>query len=63
MKDLKANPNKQAKGTVLEARLDKNTGVITSMLVQRGELNVGDTIVIGDVIGKVRAMKDDKGKR
>jgi len=63
MKDLKANPNKQAKGTVLEARLDKNTGVITSMLVQRGELNVGDTIVIGDVIGKVRAMKDDKGKK
>lgn len=63
MKDLKANPNKQAKGTVLEARLDKNTGVITSMLVQRGELNVGDTIVIGDVIGKVRAMKDDKGRK
>ncbi len=63
MKDLKANPNKQAKGTVLEARLDKNTGVVTSMLVQRGELNVGDTIVIGDVIGKIRAMKDDKGKK
>ena len=63
MKDLKANPNKQAKGTVLEARLDKNTGVVTSLLVQRGELNVGDTIVIGDVIGKVRAMKDDKGKK
>lgn len=63
MKDLKANPNKQAKGTVLEARLDKNTGILVSMLVQRGELNVGDTIVVGDVIGKVRAMKDDKGKK
>ena len=63
MKDLKANPNKQAKGTVLEARLDKNTGILVSMLVQRGELNVGDTIVVGDVIGKVRAMKDDKGRK
>ena len=63
MKNLKANPDKQAKGTVLEARLDKTKGVIVSMLVQRGQLNVGDTIVIGDVIGKIRAMKDDKGKR
>ena len=63
MKNLRANPNKQAKGTVLEARLDKTKGTIVSMLVQRGKLNVGDTIVIGDVIGKVRAMKDDKGKK
>ncbi len=63
MKNLRANPNKQAKGTVLEARLDKTKGTIVSMLVQRGQLNVGDTIVIGDVIGKIRAMKDDKGKR
>ncbi len=63
MKDLKANPNKQAKGTVLEARLDKKKGTIVSMLVQRGELNVGDTIVVGDVIGKIRAMKDDKGRK
>ena len=63
MKNLRANPNKQAKGTVLEARLDKTKGTIVSMLVQRGELNVGDTIVIGDVIGKIRAMKDDKGKK
>ncbi len=63
MKDLKANPNKQAKGTVLEARLDQKKGTIVSMLVQRGELNVGDTIVVGDVIGKVRAMKDDKGRK
>ena len=63
VKDLKANPNKQSKGTVLEARLDKNTGTIVSMLVQRGTLNVGDTIVVGDVIGRIRAMKDDKGKK
>jgi translation initiation factor IF-2 len=63
MKDLKANPNKQAKGTILEARLDKNTGTVASMLVQRGQLNVGDTIVVGDIIGKVRTMKDDKGKK
>ena len=63
MKELKANPNKQAKGTVIEARLDKNIGTITSLLVQRGQLNVGDTIVIGDTIGKIRAMKDDTGKK
>ncbi len=63
MKELKANPNKQAKGTVIEAKLDKNTGTITSLLVQRGTLNVGDMIVVGDIIGKVRAMKDDKGKK
>ncbi len=63
VKDLKANPNKQSKGTVLEARLDKNAGTIVSMLVQRGTLNVGDTIVVGDVIGRIRAMKDDKGRK
>lgn len=63
MKDLRANPNKQAKGTVLEARLDKTKGTVVSMLVQRGELNVGDTIVCGDMVSKIRAMKDDKGKK
>lgn len=63
VKDLKANPNKQSKGTVLEARLDKSSGTIVSMLVQRGTLNVGDTIVVGDVIGRIRAMKDDKGRK
>ena len=62
MKDLKANPNKQAKGTVIEARLDKTRGTIVSMLVQRGQLNVGDTIVVGDMVSKIRAMKDDKGR-
>lgn len=62
MKDLKANPNKQAKGTVIEARLDKTKGTIVSMLVQRGQLNLGDTIVVGDMVSKIRAMKDDKGR-
>ena len=62
MKDLKANPNKQAKGTVIEARLDKKRGTVVSMLVQRGQLNVGDTIVVGDMVSKIRAMKDDKGR-
>ena len=60
--ELKANPNKQAKGTVIEARLDKNKGTIATMLVQRGTLDVGDTIVVGSSIGRIRAMKDDKGK-
>jgi len=61
--ELKANPNKQAKGTVIEARLDKAKGAIASMLVQRGTLDVGDTIVVGSSIGRIRAMKDDKGKK
>ncbi len=60
--ELKANPNKQAKGTVIEARLDKAKGAIATMLVQRGTLDVGDTIVVGSSIGRIRAMKDDKGK-
>ncbi len=62
MKDLKANPDKQSKGTVIEARLDKQKGTIVSMLVQRGQLNIGDTIVVGDMVSKIRAMKDDKGR-
>lgn len=60
--ELKANPNKQSKGTVIEARLDKSKGAIATMLVQRGTLDVGDTIVVGSSIGRIRAMKDDKGK-
>ena len=63
MKDLKVNPNKQAKGTVLEARLDKTKGTIVSVLVQRGQLNIGDTIVVGDMVSRIRAMKDDKGRK
>ncbi len=61
--ELKANPNKQAKGAVIEARLDKSKGPIASMLVQRGTLDVGDTIVVGSSIGRIRAMKNDKGQK
>ncbi len=60
--ELKANPKKQAKGAVVEAKLDKSRGAIATVLVQRGTLDVGDTIVVGSSIGRIRAMKDDKGK-
>lgn len=63
MQDLKANPNKQAKGAVIEARLDKAKGPIATMLVQRGRLDIGDTIVVGSSIGRIRAMKNDRGQR
>lgn len=63
MKELKSNPNKQAKGAVIEARLDKSKGPIASLLVQRGTLDIGDTIVVGSSIGRIRAMKNDKGIR
>ena len=62
MQELKANPNKQSKGVVIEARLDKAKGPIASVLVQRGTLDVGDTVVVGTSIGRIRAMKNDKGQ-
>jgi len=61
--ELKANPKKQAKGVVIEARLDKGKGAVTSILVQRGTLDVGDTIVVGSSIGRIRSMTDEKGKK
>ena len=61
--ELKANPKKQAKGTVIEARLDKQKGPIASVLVQRGKLDVGDTIIVGSSIGRIRTMTNDKGKK
>lgn len=61
--ELKANPNKQAKGAVIEARLDKTKGAIATMLVQRGTLDTGDTIVVGSSIGRIRVMTNDKGKK
>ena len=61
--ELKANPKKQAKGVVIEARLDKSRGAIASMLVQRGTLDTGDTIVVGSSIGRIRSMVNDKGKK
>lgn len=63
MLELKANPNRQAKGTVIEAKLDKDRGPIATILVQRGTLNHGDSIVTGTLVGRVRAMTDDKGQR
>jgi translation initiation factor IF-2 len=62
MLELKADPTRQAKGTVIEAKLDKNRGPVATLLVQRGTLNVGDPIITGTVVGRIRAMTDDKGK-
>ena len=61
--ELKANPKKQAKGTVIEARLDKTRGPVATMLVQRGKLDAGDTIIVGSSIGRIRTMQNDKGKK
>ena len=63
MKELKANPNKKARGTIIEAKLDKGRGSVATVLVQDGTLNVGDPIVAGCAYGKIRAMMDDKGRR
>ena len=62
LRDLKANPNRAAKGTVIEARLDKTRGPIATLLVQNGTLNQGDIIIAGTAVGHVRVMTDDKGK-
>ena len=61
--ELKANPNRAAEGTVVEAKLDKGRGPLATVLVQRGTLKVGDVFVAGAVSGKVRAMIDDKGRQ
>ncbi|SHJ44434.1 translation initiation factor IF-2 [Tepidibacter formicigenes] len=63
MEELKANPNRKAVGTVVEAQLDKGRGPVATVLVQNGTLRVGDSIVVGNVYGKIRAMINDKGKR
>ena len=63
MKELKANPDRAAKGTVIEARLDKGRGPVASILVQNGTLHTGDIVVAGMAVGHVRAMTDDKGNR
>lgn len=63
MQELKANPARRARGTVIEAKLDKGRGPVATVLIQNGTLNVGDSIVAGVAYGKVRAMMDDKGKR
>ena len=62
VQELKANPNRRAKGTVIEARLDKTRGPIATLLVQNGTLHQGDTIIAGTAVGRVRVMMDDKGR-
>jgi len=61
--ELKANPNRRAVGTVIEAKLDKGRGPIATVLVHKGTLSVGDILVVGSTFGRVRAMVDDKGRR
>ncbi len=63
MKELKANPNKRARGNIIEAQLDKGRGAVATVLVQSGTLNVGDPIVAGASYGKIRAMMNDKGQK
>lgn len=62
MEELKANPNRRAVGTIIEARLDKGKGPVATVLVQKGTLKFGDTVVTGQASGRIRAMFDDKGK-
>ncbi len=63
VQELKANPNRSAKGVVIEARLDKGRGPVSTLLVQNGTLNSGDIIVAGTAVGRVRVMTDDKGRK
>ncbi len=63
MRELKANPNRRARGTVIEARLDKGRGPIATVLVQNGTLHSGDVIIAGTAVGRVRTMINDKGQR
>lgn len=63
MKELKANPNKRARGNIIEAQLDKGRGAVATVLVQSGTLNVGDPIVAGSSYGRIRAMMNDKGQK
>ena len=62
VKDLKANPDRRAKGIVIESKLDKGRGPVATVLVQNGTLHVGDVVIAGTAVGHVRAMLDDKGK-
>ena len=63
IEDLKANPDRPARGTVIEANLDKARGAVATFLIQNGTLRIGDSLVVGSVFGKVRAMIDDRGNR
>lgn len=61
--ELQANPNKPARGTVVEARMDPKRGPVSTLLVEEGTLRIGDSVVVGEELGKVRAMVDDKGRQ
>ncbi len=63
MQELKANPNRQAKGTVIEAKLDKGRGPVATVLVQNGTLHSGDTVIAGKAVGRVRVMTDERGRK
>ena len=63
VKELRANPNRRAKGLVIESRLDKGQGPVATVLVQNGTLHLGDIVIAGTAVGRVRSMIDDKGKR
>ena len=63
VQELKANPNRMAKGTVIEASLDKGRGPVATVLVQNGTLHTGDVIIAGTAVGRVRVMLDDRGNR
>ncbi len=62
MQELKANPNRYASGTVIEAKMDKQAGVVATLLIQNGTLRIGDPIVVGNYAGKVRTLKNDSGE-
>ncbi len=62
MSELKANPNRYATGSVIESKLDKNIGSVTTILIQNGTLRLGDPVVVGNVYGKIRTLKNDKGQ-
>ena len=63
VQELRANPDRRAKGTVVEAKLDKGRGPVATVLIQNGTLNAGDIVIAGKTVGRVRAMTDDKGRR
>ena len=63
MQELKADAGRKAKGTVVEAKLDKGRGAVATLLVQNGTLHMGDSIIVGSTYGRIRAMFDDSGKK
>ena len=62
IEDLKANPNRYAKGTVIESRMDKNSGIVATLLIENGTLRLGDSIVAGNTHGRIRTLKNDRGE-